>query len=107
MAEVIVPLHNNGHFVMLDVILPSQERNNGEVFIYDYLGKVVNERNLRANLGWAKFFRIFYKRQVLLNANVYIGIKDTSLDSYNQRKYSEIVISSLDHGVLKNAENYN
>ena len=71
---------------MIDVILPSQERKNGEVFIYGYLGKRVNESNLRAKIWRAKFFGIFYNKQVLLNGNVYMGVKDRSLDGHNQRK---------------------
>ena len=29
MSEIIVPLHNNIHVAMFDVIFPSQDRNNG------------------------------------------------------------------------------
>ena len=50
MSEVIVPIQNNGHFGRIVVILPSVERANGELFIYDHLDKGVNENNLRKNM---------------------------------------------------------
>ena len=74
MSEVIVPLHNNIHFVMLYIVLTSQERNNGKAFIYGYLGKGVNKRNLRAKIWWAKSFVIFYKKEVILNEIFYMCI---------------------------------
>ena len=39
----IVPLHNNGRFVILDVIIPSTEGTNGKVVIFEYLHKAVNK----------------------------------------------------------------
>ena len=48
MLEIIVPLPNNGHFVIFHVILPSQDRNNGGVFIYNYIGKGEDKSNLIA-----------------------------------------------------------
>ena len=50
MYKVIVPTHNNGHYVILDVIIPSVESTNGDVFISNYLDKEVNQNNLRANM---------------------------------------------------------
>ena len=46
MSKIIVPLHNNGHFLMLHVILPSQDKKNGRGFIYDYLPKETDESNM-------------------------------------------------------------
>ena len=54
MSEIIVPLYNNGHFLILHITLPSQERNNGGVFIYNYLGKGEDESSLIAKM-WANF----------------------------------------------------
>ena len=45
MSDIIVPLHNNSHFEMLHVILPSEEKHSG-VFVYDYLPKEADESNL-------------------------------------------------------------
>ena len=83
MSEIIVYLHNNGYFVILDITLPSQDRNNGWVFIYNYLSKGEDENNLIAKMWWAKFFGIFYQKQVSLKDNVYMGIKEMSLDGFN------------------------
>ena len=60
MSEAIFHVHNNDHYIMLDIILPSTERSNGEVFLYDYLNKGVNKNNLRAKMWSAKIFVIFY-----------------------------------------------
>ena len=62
MSEIIVPLHNISHFVMLHFTLPSQDRNNGGVFIYSYLVKGEDESNLIAQFWGAKFFGIFYQK---------------------------------------------
>ena len=49
---------------------------------------------------WAEFFGIFYKKQVLLNNQVHMRIKDMRIDGYNVGKYNEAASSSsLDHGV--------
>ena len=64
MLETIAPLHNNGHFVMLHVILQSQDKNNGGGFIYDYLPKETDENNLIPKMWWAKFFGIFYNKSI-------------------------------------------
>ena len=89
MLEIIVPLHNNGHFLMICVILLSQDRNHGGVFIYKYLGKGEDESNLISKMRWAKFFGIFYQKQALLKDNVYMGVKDMSLVGFNQGNHCE------------------
>ena len=75
MLEIIAPLHNNNRFVMLHITLPSENRNNGGVFIYNYLGEGEDESNLIDKMWRNKFFWIFYQKQVLLKDNVYMGIK--------------------------------
>ena len=89
MLEIIVPLNNNGHFVTLHVILPYQDKHNGGVFVYNYLVKGEDKINLTAKMWWAEFFGIFYQKQILLKDNVCMGIKDISLDDFNQRNHSE------------------
>ena len=73
-SEIIVPLHNNSHFLMIHVILPSQK--NGGGFIYDYLVKEVDESNLISKMWWAKFFGIFYIKKFFLNDNVFMDVAD-------------------------------
>ena len=105
-SEIIVPLHNNGHFVMLHVILPYKDKKNGGGLIYDYLPKETDENNLISKMWWAKFVGIFYQKQVLLKYNTYMGVTDMGLDGYNEGFHKDLLISSsLDHGVLQTSEN--
>ena len=57
-----------------------------------YLGKGEDESNLIAKLWWAKFCGIFYQKYVLLKDNVYMIIKDMSLDGYSQGNNSKKII---------------
>ena len=49
-SQVAVPLHNNGHFIMLEINLPSPERTSNKVTNYDYFRTGNNDTNLRANM---------------------------------------------------------
>ena len=60
-TQVVVPIHNNGRFIIIDFFLPFIKRAHGEVIIFDYLNKGVNQTNLRAKIWHAKFFSIYWK----------------------------------------------
>ena len=90
-SQVAVPLHNNGYFVMIDVIPPSLEITNGEVTIYEYLH---TENNLGENMWLAEFFGIYRKDDQLLSKNIYMGIKDMNLDRF------KLMNESVDKNIL-------
>ena len=84
MSQVIVTLHNNGHFFILHITVPSWDKKNGGGFIYDCLPKQVDAYNLIFKMRWAKFFGIFYQKQVLIKDIVYMGVTDIGLDGYKE-----------------------
>ena len=79
MLEIIVPLHNNGHFVMLHVILLSQDKKNGGGFSAD--GRVPMKRRFVSTSP------IEFGRSVYFFGRVIPGVfEDNQLHVYTQQE---------------------
>ena len=52
-SHVVSPIHNNHHFVMIDVFHPCDRIPNDQVTIYDYLYSGDKAKNLSAKMWFA------------------------------------------------------
>ena len=73
--DVVVPIHNNNHFVMIDVFLPFDKIPNSQFNIYDYLDSWDKNKNWVQKCG-ELIFGIYYQANSWFRENKYMGILD-------------------------------
>ena len=104
-SHVVVPIHNNNHFDMLDVFLFSHERPNFQVTLYDYLDSGDKAKNLREKMWWAQYFGIYHQNENLaVGQTEYIDILDMIPTEFNANDNSVLSYSTLDHVVGENTD---
>ena len=101
-SHFVVPMHNDNHFVILDVSLPTDKRPNGQVTLYDYLISGDNAKNLNTKMWWAKYFGIYHKGEKTVGVQKYMGIRYINSKELKATNNSVNSYSTLDHVVGKN-----
>ena len=90
----------NSHWIVMDVVMPHAEYQNGLVQSIDHLGALYNSmKSYSLEKWWAKLLGMYYQYSLNPNKEIHCGYDDVTLAEYKQEDTKH---SSLNHCVMQN-----